>query len=899
MPDRKHSPLQRSRSRPGLSVPSRFFESLEARQLLSGGMTADEVYLSELINRARMDPAAEAARLGFDLTDGLTEDELALFGPVEPLALDLTLAAAARAHSLDMADRGFFDHINPDGLNPTQRARAAGYGGVAGESIGAAHNSVDALYEAWMYTPENRINILSLFTSFDESFHYDQLGVGFALDNPSAEDHYTVLFGDPGTGSTARLLGVVYTDTDQDEFYTSGEGLGNVRIDVADAGAPETVVATFTTDALGNYQIELGDGSWIVTFTDTATGLLVEKSVTTAGENVKVDTTADELHDPPIDDGGDGGGDSGGGDNGGDGGSGDGGDGGDGGGGDGDGGGGDGGGDNGSDDHADDGDYPNATLTLLDADHQGRDSGVVDTPTDTDLFYFTADISGELTLVLDATGSTLRGALTLQSDAGLPLVAETASDAGGTLTLVWNVAGDRQYFVVVAAAEQGSTGAYQFTIEIAAPGEDNSDDGDGGNDGGGDGGGGGGGGGDGGDNGSGGDDGNGDDGNGNDGNGNDGNGDGSGDGDNPPDEDNPPVDATSDSAGNFTVVRTDSNGRPILYLEQADGSWQRVDLVGEAGGPTPEGRFSTFLDPSTGRSSIVSATTAGLAIYDQDDAGVWSVRNLSTELDAAPIASKPVTFTTRTGLIYTAGLDADGNLVTYRYTGEDDANGRPAWGFEDISAEDLAPQGLELPELVGSSLIAYVTGWNALTIAGLDSEGNVYAAWWAPGLELWRSSNLSAITGAPKYEGTISAYLTPWNGINIAGTDVNGDLSVVWWVPSFGGRWQLTKLNQVLDGPDLLEGTIASWVTPWGGLNISGLTAAGKVVVYWWTPTSGAWDITTLSDFIPDVEPPAQGVVGHTSNQGVISIMGLSDAGDLVRYWWEAGEPWRGENLGV
>ncbi len=803
-------------------------EALEARCLLSSAFTAEEVYLAELINRARSDPQAEGVRLGIDLAEGLTSDEAALLGTVEPLAMDWSLTVASRAHSLDMADREFFDHINPDGLNPTQRARAAGYPGVVGESIGTAQNSIDAIYEAWMYTRENRINILSLFTAFDESFHYDQIGPGFGVDPESGEIFYTVLFGDPGPGSTARLLGVVYDDSDGDGFYSIGEGAGGVRIDVAAAGDPETVVGTFTTDEVGNYQLELGDGSWIVTFTDTSTGLLVEKSITTAGENVKLDTTTDELDDPPADDGGD---DSG-------------------------------GGDDGSDDHADDGDYPNATLTLLDADYRGGGRGVVDTATDTDLFYFTAGIAGELSLTLDATGSALRGALTLQSDAGLPLIAETASDAGGTVTLVWNVAADRQYFLVVGAADQGSTGAYDFAIEITLPGEDNS--GDGGDDG-----------------------------------GDDGNGDGSGDGDNPPDEENPPVDASSDSAGNFTVVRTDSNGRPILYLEQADGSWQRVDLVGEAGGPAPEGRFSTFLDPSTGRSAIVSATEAGLAVYEQDDAGAWSVRNLSAELDAAPIASKPVTFTTRTGLVYTAGLAADGNLVAYRYTGEDDANGRPGWGFEDISAEDLVPQGLELPELAGSTLIAYVTGWNALTIAGLDSEGNVYAAWWAPGMELWRSSNLSAITGAPQYEGTISAYLTPWNGINIAGTDVNGDLSVVWWVPSFGGEWRLTKLNQVLDGPNLLEGTIASWVTPWGGLNISGLTGAGEVVVYWWTPTSGSWNITTLSDFIPDVDPPARGVVGHTSNQGVISIMGLSDAGDLVRYWWEAGEPWRGENLGV
>lgn len=160
-------------------------------------------------------------------------------------------------------------------------------------------------------------------------------------------------------------------------------------------------------------------------------------------------------------------------------------------------------------------------------------------------------------------------------------------------------------------------------------------------------------------------------------------------------------------------------------------------------------------------------------------------------------------------------------------------------------------------------------------------------------------SNLSTVTGAPRYEGTISAYLTPWKGINIAGTDENGDLAVVWWVPSFGGEWRLARLNQMFDGPQLTEGTIASWVTPWGGLNVSGVTADGDVVVYWWSPTSGGWKITTLSDYITGVDPPARGVIGHTSQQGEISIMGLSDAGDLIRYWWEPGAAWNGENLGA
>ncbi|VAX36640.1 hypothetical protein MNBD_PLANCTO03-103, partial [hydrothermal vent metagenome] len=261
----KQSGGQKDRSARGLRrgagqvVDRGWCEALEPRCLLSSGFTTEEVYFAELVNRARSDPQAEGLRLGIDLTEGLTSEQAALLGTVEPLALDFSLTTAARAHSLDMATRGFFDHINPDGLNPTQRAQAAGYSGVTGEVIAVGQNSIDALYASWMDTPENRINLLSLLTSFDDGFHYDQIGPGFATDLGFADDYYTAMFGDPGTGSVARLVGVVYDDADADEFYSIGEGTAGVRIDVAAASDPETIVGTFTTDEAGNYQIVLGD----------------------------------------------------------------------------------------------------------------------------------------------------------------------------------------------------------------------------------------------------------------------------------------------------------------------------------------------------------------------------------------------------------------------------------------------------------------------------------------------------------------------------------------------------------------------------------------------------------------------------------------------------------------
>ena len=43
------------------------------------------------------------------------------------LQYDDKLAKIARAHSQDMARRNFFNHVNPDGKDPTARGEAAGY----------------------------------------------------------------------------------------------------------------------------------------------------------------------------------------------------------------------------------------------------------------------------------------------------------------------------------------------------------------------------------------------------------------------------------------------------------------------------------------------------------------------------------------------------------------------------------------------------------------------------------------------------------------------------------------------------------------------------------------------------------------------------------------------------
>jgi uncharacterized protein YkwD len=83
-----------------------------------------------------------------------------------PVIADSRLGAAARGHSADMVARGFFSHTSPDGGTPSDRARAAGYPGGAGENIAASgRGTAISVFAAWRGSPGHNANILGSYVS--------------------------------------------------------------------------------------------------------------------------------------------------------------------------------------------------------------------------------------------------------------------------------------------------------------------------------------------------------------------------------------------------------------------------------------------------------------------------------------------------------------------------------------------------------------------------------------------------------------------------------------------------------------------------------------------------------------------------------------------------------------
>lgn len=84
------------------------------------GLSGEEQMIVEMVNRARLDPQAEAALQNEAIAPGGSTT------PQEALAVVPTLSNAARDHSRDMDNRDFFAHTNPDGDRPWDRAQDAG-----------------------------------------------------------------------------------------------------------------------------------------------------------------------------------------------------------------------------------------------------------------------------------------------------------------------------------------------------------------------------------------------------------------------------------------------------------------------------------------------------------------------------------------------------------------------------------------------------------------------------------------------------------------------------------------------------------------------------------------------------------------------------------------------------
>ena len=279
--------------------------------------SSQEQYLLELINAARLNPAAEGQMLA-----GVTDSEILRYysyysvstsqivsdfdgyAAKPPLAFNADLMTSSRQQSLYQASAGVQSHNSADGTTFDKRISATGYqwSGL-GENIYAYAETpffghVGLMVDWGVPSLDHRANVMNTDASIPT---FREIGISCV---PSSIKSFGPLvitedFGAPADSTVAYVTGVVYQDSNGSGSYDEGEGLPGVTV------TPDGTTCYAVTATEGGFVIPLptsGSGTLTITASGGALGAPRTKTVAyTAGTNVKVDfTTADPVNTLPT-----------------------------------------------------------------------------------------------------------------------------------------------------------------------------------------------------------------------------------------------------------------------------------------------------------------------------------------------------------------------------------------------------------------------------------------------------------------------------------------------------------------------------------------------------------------------------------------------------------------------
>ncbi len=274
--------------------------------------TALDQLMLELINRARLNPQAEANRLiNGQLNEGVSQRDTISTTPKQPLAFNLYLNQAAYNHSGWMLANNIFSHTGANGSTSQQRMENEGYDFVpswgSGENIAwkGTTGSVDVTqfvidnYEALFIDEDypnrgHRVNILK--DDFQEIGISSRQGK-FLTNNINYNSVMTTQDFAYSEKDGAFLTGVVYTDeVIDDDFYTVGEGIDNITITAEEVNSGETFRGE--TWQSGGYSLQLPNGTYQVSFVGNLDqdpqDDIVYTTVTINNQNAKFDIATDD-----------------------------------------------------------------------------------------------------------------------------------------------------------------------------------------------------------------------------------------------------------------------------------------------------------------------------------------------------------------------------------------------------------------------------------------------------------------------------------------------------------------------------------------------------------------------------------------------------------------------------
>lgn len=114
------------------------------------------------------EPATETHRAMFDLLN-----QYRAANGLPELIYSRRLEISADAYVQDMAQRGYFAHVNPEGQNPGDRALAQGFcHRYVGENLAAGQKTAERAMQAWINSPSHNENMLDARYVYVGMGHY-------------------------------------------------------------------------------------------------------------------------------------------------------------------------------------------------------------------------------------------------------------------------------------------------------------------------------------------------------------------------------------------------------------------------------------------------------------------------------------------------------------------------------------------------------------------------------------------------------------------------------------------------------------------------------------------------------------------------------------------------------
>lgn len=267
-----------------------------------------EQLLLEYVNDARLNPMGDAARYISSYSpltspDTQIQNALSYFGvsgaalqsafqaltPVQPVAWNDALASASRAHDQVMISTQTQTHQAPGEDEFSTRDQQAGYTNWAGlgENV-YAYATSPLMAQAgfmvdWGNGPDgmqsdagHRANIMNGL--------YKEVGIGLVAQTDSSNavgpEVITEDFG-VHRNSGNYVLGVAYTDRDGNDFYSLGEGRGDLQVTAAGGSA--------VSAASGGYQLATSTVAQTISLSGGGLSGTVTVAIPAGGANMKLD----------------------------------------------------------------------------------------------------------------------------------------------------------------------------------------------------------------------------------------------------------------------------------------------------------------------------------------------------------------------------------------------------------------------------------------------------------------------------------------------------------------------------------------------------------------------------------------------------------------------------------